>query len=344
MNKMVSIIIINWNGKGYLKTCLPLVYKQDYKNIEVILVDNASMDGSVGYVRKNHPEAKIIINKENLGFAEANNIGYRIAKGDYILFLNNDTEVTYNFLSELVKMLESDKQIGGVQSKILLMDDPERLDSVGAFLTHTGFLYHYGIAKKDSPTYNKQIEIYSAKGACMLYKKSVLEEIKINDEVFDSSYFAYFEETDMCHRVWLAGYKIIFVPSSVIYHKMGGTSTKLSDPFVQFHSFKNRINSYLKNLSFSTLIWLLPSHIVFCELYAFISLVRLNYWLFLAIQKSIWWNIATLKRTFTLREIIQTKIRKVSDKELLLTSMKKVRPSYYRYLLTGLDRYVDGRL
>src|SRR5690606_11519646 len=110
------------------------------------------------------------------------NIGYRKATGDYILFLNNDTEVTRHFLKELVHVLDNNKSIGGVQSKILLMDDRSRLDSVGAFLTNTGFLYHYGIAKPDSEKYNKQISVYSAKGACMMFRKDVLDKILVNSE------------------------------------------------------------------------------------------------------------------------------------------------------------------
>lgn len=343
MKKLVSVIIVNWNGKHFLKECLVSLYNQNYKNIEVIFVDNNSKDGSVEYVKNNFLKTKIVENKENLGFAKANNIGYEESAGDYVLFLNNDTKVTKNFLSELVKVLESDKKIAGAQSKILLMDDPTKLDSVGAFLTNTGFLYHYGIAKKDSPKYYKQIDIYSAKGACMIFKREVLEKIKVDGEIFDSRYFAYFEETDMCHRVWLAGYKIVFAPKSVIYHKMGGTSAKLDNSFVQYHSFKNRINSYIKNLDASTLLKILPSHLLICEAYSFLLITKLRFDVFLSIQKAIIWNIVTLPATIKKRNYIRSLIKNknINEQDLYKTLMKKVRLSYFYYLYRGIEKYDD---
>ncbi len=341
MKRLVSVIIVNWNGKRFLKECLSSLYSQDYKNIEVIFVDNNSKDGSVEYIKKNFPKAKIIVNKENLGFAEGNNIGYKKALGDYILFLNNDTKVTKDFLSESVKVLESEKKIGGAQSKILLMDDPTRLDSVGAFLTNTGFLYHYGIAKKDSTKYDKQVDIYSAKGACMIFKREVLEKIKVDGEIFDGRYFAYFEETDMCHRVWLSGYRIVFAPKSIIYHKMGGTSTKLDNSFVQYHSFKNRINSYIKNLGRIQLLRLLPLHILLCESIAVFYLFRMRFSFFLAVNKAIIWNFINLNKTLKKRTYINKRIRNVLDKDLFPKLRKDVKLSYYFYLYKGIKNYED---
>ena len=344
MSKLVSIIVVNWNGKHYLRACLSSLYKQNYKNIEVLLVDNASIDGSVKYVKKYFPKTKIIINKKNLGFAEPNNIGYDNSKGKYILFLNNDTRVTDNFLTELIKVLQSDKKIGGVQSKILLMDNPKKLDSVGAFLTITGFLYHYGIAKKDSPNYDKQINIYSAKGACMMFSREVLTKVKIDGEIFDSRYFAYFEETDLCHRVWLAGYRIVFAPKSVIYHKLGGTSTLINNAFVQYHSFKNRINSYLKNFERVTLLKILPLHVFLSEVYAVLNLLRANVKLFIAIQKAIVWNIKNINETLKKRSKIQKGVRKIIDKVLLPLIKKRVKLNYYFHLFSGLEYYEDDKI
>ncbi len=341
MKKLVSVIIVNWNGKRFLKECLSSLFNQDYRNIEVIFVDNNSTDDSVEYVKKNFPKVKIIINRKNLGFAEGNNIGYERTKGNYVLFLNNDTRVTEFFLSELVITLESEKKIGGAQSKILLMDDHTRLDAVGAFLTNTGFLYHFGIAKKNSSKYDKKINIYSAKGACMIFKREVLEKIKVDGEIFDSRYFTYFEETDMCHRVWLAGYKIIFTPKSIIYHKMGGTSTKLENSLIQFHSFKNRINSYIKNLGRIELLRLLPLHILLCESIAVFYLFRMRLSFFLAVNKAIIWNFINLNKTLKKRMYINKRIRNVLDKDLFPKLRKDVKLSYYFYLYKGIKNYED---
>lgn len=338
---LVSIVIVNWNGKHFLEKCFSSLYVQKYRNFEVIFVDNASRDGSVEWVKKKYPKTKIAVNDKNLGFAEANNIGYGVSKGEYVLFLNNDTEVTTQFLVELINVLESDLRIAGAQSRILLMDDPKRLDSVGAFLTSSGFLYHYGIAKPDSLQYRKQINLYSAKGACMMFKREVLEKVKVDGEIFDNRYFAYFEETDLCHRVWLAGYKIVFAPKSVIYHKMGGTSTRMDNVFIQYHSFKNRINSYLKNLGPSEFLKIMPTHLFLCEMFAVYALIRFKLRLFLVIQKAILWNVKEISITLSKRRYIQNKIRKLRDNKLFPEIVRKVRLNYFIYLLSGLKKYED---
>lgn len=338
---LVSVIIVNWNGKEHLQKCLPSLYEQSYKDIEVIVVDNASDDGSIEYIKENFRKVKILTNEKNLGFAEANNVGYLVSKGEYILFLNNDTEVTKNFLIKLIGVLASNKKIAGVQSKIFLMDEKDKLDSVGAFLTNSGFLYHYGIRKKDSKKYKKQIGIYSAKGACMMFRKNVLERAKIDSEIFDSKYFAYFEETDLCHRVWLAGFRIIFVPDSIIYHKMGATSSRLKNPFIQFHSYKNRINSYIKNLGILNLIKILPIHILLCELVSVIYLFQGNFETSFSIQRAIFWNLLNLKNTLQKRSFVQRKIRLLRDSEFFPMIIKNVELSYYFHLFRGLEEYED---
>lgn len=341
VNPLVSIIIVNWNGKHFLHDCLSSVADQDYKNIEIIFVDNASTDGSLEYVKSNYPKIIIIENASNLGFAQANNIGYKKCKGEYILFLNNDTKVKKNFLTKLVAGIEGKPDIAGAQSKILHMNNPSLLDSVGAFLTSSGFLLHYGFCKKDSPKYNKIIDIYTAKGASMLFKKSVLDKVRIGSEVFDSRYFAYFEETDLCHRVWLAGYRIIFLPDSVIFHNVGGTSKKIDNTFIQYHSFKNRINSYVKNLGGYQLAAILPLHIVLIELFALYSLIQIKLGLFFALQKSIIWNVITIDETLKKRNIIQKRIRKRTDKEVMPKIKRSVKITYYYYLLFGINNYED---
>jgi hypothetical protein len=332
---LVSIIIVNWNGNQWLPACFESLYKQDYRNFEIIFVDNASKDDSVSLVRSHYPKTKILINKTNLGFADANNVGYKVANGTYVLFLNNDTRVTKTFLSELVKVLESDSKIGGAQSKILLMDHPDTHDSVGAFLTPTGFLYHYGFGAKDKHTFDKQIDLYTAKGACMMFKKSVLQEVEIEGNILDPSYFAYFEETDMCHRIWLAGYRIVYAYKSVIYHKMGATSSSLNNAFVQYHSFKNRINSYSKNLG-TRLFWqILPFHILLSLGIAWFMLLRGKFSIWLAIHKAILWNIRSLPKTRGMRVIIQKRIRTLPDNQLQEKIMRYPSHRYYHSFLTG---------
>lgn len=335
---------MNWNGLQYLKDCFSSLSKQTYKNIEVIFVDNASVDDSVKFVKKNFPKVKIIKTKKNLGFAGGNNVGYRYAKGDYVLFLNNDTKTAPNAIAELVKNMDERPDVGGAQGKILLMDNPKYLDSVGAFLTHTGILYHYGANKRDSAKYNKQIYLYSAKGAFMIFRKNVLDKVLIDGNPLDADYFAYFEETDMCHRVWLSGYKIIYIPSAVMYHKLGGTSTKLNNAFVQYHSFKNRINSYIKNLSIPSLLIILPVHLVICEGFGLLAIFQKNLKLFVAIQRAIYWNIMNMKTTLRKRYDVQARIRKISDAELFPQIIVEVGLDYYLDMPNALAHYKDREI
>ncbi len=326
--KKVSIIIVNWNGIFHLRKCLPGLNKINYPNFEIIVVDNASTDGSIEYIKKNYPKIKIIVNKKNLGFAGGNNVGYKKTTGDYILFLNNDTTVTNNFVTKLVNKIGEDSRYAGVQAKILSMDNNNRLDSVGAFLTNTGFLYHYGYYQLNKKSYDKIKLLYTAKGACMLFRRAVIESVGL----FDGDFFAYFEETDFCHRVWLAGYTIGYAPEAIIYHKIGGTSNNMNNAFIQFHSFKNRINSYIKNLGPIELIKILPLHLLLCEIAAIIFIIRNRFDLFIGINKAIYWNIRNIKNTLRKRRIIQTKIRKIKDKDLMTIIKRNPPVRYYYYL------------
>lgn len=324
----VSVVIVNWNGLHHLKKCLPSLTSVTYKNTEIIIVDNNSTDGSIEFIEKEFNLCKIVKNKKNLGFAGGNNAALPYISGEYVLFLNNDTIVTSNFIDELVLVLKEDPSIGGVQSQILSMDYPDRHDSVGAFLTNTGFLYHFGYFQKVNEKYNKAIPLYTAKGACMMFRKNVIDKVGL----FDDDFFAYFEETDFCHRVWLAGYSIYYAPKSVIYHKVGGTSNSMNNSFIQFHSFKNRINSYIKNLGGIEMIKILPVHLLLCEISAFGFLFKKRPDLFISINKAIFWNAGNLGKTLRKRKKIQKKIRKVSDSQFFSTIKRNPGIKYYYFL------------
>ena len=326
---LVSIIIVNWNGLQWLKGCLPTIEKQTYANREIIIVDNASTDGSVAWIQKQYPSVLVIENDINKGYAEGNNIGYEHAKGKYIVFLNNDTKMAKEAVSELVSYCEANKDVGCVQSKIILMDDEKRLDAYGAFLTPTGFLYHYGFNEKDAKEYEKEIEVYSAKGACMMFSTEVLKEIEVEGKVFDERFFAYFEETDVCHRVWLIGKRIVVVPSSIIYHKVGATSSAMNNAFIQYHSFKNRMNTYLKNFEWKTICWMGILHMGICLGIIVIVAAKGNWGLVRGIAQSVWWNGKQLKATLRKRKIVQESIRKVSDRMIMNKVMKCPTIAYY---------------
>jgi len=326
---LVSIIIVNWNGKDHLEKCIPSVLKNSYQNFEIIVIDNGSTDGSIEYLRLNFSFIKLIRNKSNLGFAEANNQGIDSARGEYVLFLNNDTKVEKNFLSILVTRLSKDDKMGACQPKILHWEKPGKLDSIGSFLMSSGFLYHFGFEANDTGKLNKEIKLFSGKGSCLLIKKLVLDEIGN----FDKDFFAYFEETDLCWRLWLAGYYLLYIPSSVIHHKTWGTSRRLTLGFVTYHSFKNRISSLITNLEIVNLAKILPWHLLICFFIALSYLIWGKPQNSLAIMKAIYWNVKNLKHTLKKRTIVQEKIRRLPDSKLFPIILKDSNISYYWYIL-----------
>src|SRR5258708_1652275 len=333
---LVSVIIVNWNGGEVFQNTLKSFSKIKYSNYEIIVVDNASIDGSTDSLKK---EIKLIKNKENLGFAGGNNIGLKQAMGEYVLLLNNDTEVSSDLLTVLVEKLKSDKELVAIQPKIFLMDEKGKLDNCGSFLTRIGFLEHLGFAKLDAPEFNKERLILSAKGACILIKRKVIDKVGL----FDDDFGSYFEESDFCWRVWLAGYKILYFPETFIYHKLAYTAKKMNPFAVNYHSYKNRINSLIKNLSFWNLITILPVHILVIEALSFYYILKLHFGEAWIIQKAIWWNIKVLLRTLKKRGHVQNKIRKLSDSEIFKDILHPINLGIYFGYLGRLEKDFEER-
>jgi len=256
MNKqpLASIIILNWNGKQYIKDCLVSLKKQSYKNLEVILVDNGSIDGSVSYIKNNFSSfVKLIENKSNLGFATGNNIGIKNSKGKYILLLNNDTKANSSWAEELIKAAESDDSIGMCASKVLSLDNPKIIDNVGHLIYKDGLNRGRGRLEYDEGQYDTIEEVFLPSGCAALYRKKMLDEIG----GFDEDFFAYSDDTDIGIRGRLAGWKCIYVPKAVVYHKYSGSTSPYS-LFKAFHAERNRFWIAVKYF---------PLPILLCNLY-----------------------------------------------------------------------------
>lgn len=339
-NPLVSVIIVNWNGRRFLENCLGSLSKIKYKNTEIFFVDNASKDDSVAFVKKNYPNIKIILNSKNLGYAGGHEGAFRKAKGELILLLSTDTIVEKNLLWELAKAIYSEKNIGAVMPKLLMYPDKNLIDSIGSFFLASGIIYHIGRDKDQAkPQYNKSMEIFSGKGACMLFKKEVLAKTGL----FDKDYFAYFEETDLCHRIWLSGNKVIYWPKTSVCHMGGGASKQMVPSFILYHSYKNILCTYIKNLSLRYLIRVLPLTLVIYQCGFLVFLFTGKFRTAWAFQKSIIWNINNLPATLKKRKIVQNKIRTVSDDYFLPRITRNVSFRYYYYLFTGegLAKYYD---
>lgn len=338
----VSIIVLNWNGKRFLRNCLDSLRKLTYKSIEVIVVDNNSTDGSQDFIKKKYPEFILIENKKNSGFAGGNNIGFNVSKGKYVVFLNNDTVTTPDFLEPLIRDCEEDSRFGCLQPQMRLLYDKNRLDEAGSFMTFTGFLYHYGYHKNyNSEKYNIKKEIFSAKGACIFLPRKVLKKVGL----FDEDYFIFFEESDLCFRLWLAGYKVAYEPKSLIYHAEGGDTTA-SDKFKYerriYLIFRNTTCTYLKNFGILNFLTIFPLFISVQASVLIYFLLKLRLNLVKAIISAYLWNIVNIKKTLIKRKLIQ-KSRKISDTELNKIVMLNPRLDYYYYSLFKTTRdYKDS--
>ena len=237
----VYVIILNWNRKEDTIACLRSLEKVKYPDFSLVLVDNASSDGTVEQVKRDFPAVEIIVNPRNLRFAGGNNIGIECALrngADYVLLLNNDTIVDPDFLSELVRTAESEKNIGMAGSKIYYYDDPKRIWFAGGKVEFwNGWVSHIGIREMDHGQHDTTKQVDYLTGCCLLVKREVIEKVGKLDE----SYFIYGEDADWCIRASAVGFKLFYVPSSVIWHKVSSSSGGNLSLFKNWNKLKSQL-------------------------------------------------------------------------------------------------------
>jgi GT2 family glycosyltransferase len=238
---LISIVILNWNGKDSLSSCIQSAKEQTYPNIEVILVDNASTDGSAEYIKNLFPDLLLIANQENLGYGGGNNRGIQEARGKYIFILNNDTEIEKECVEELWRCMESNPEIGVTTPKILLYDRRNRISAAGLTIYPDGLSIGRGRLEPQEK-YNRMEEVFFGSGCASLLRKEMLEQIGL----FDEDFFAYAEDTDLGWRARLAGWKAFYVPEAVVYHHHSKTFGTYS-PRKAFLVERNRIWVAWKN-------------------------------------------------------------------------------------------------
>jgi len=259
---LVSIVIVNWNGKHHLEHCLPSVLKQTYVNYEVILVDNGSNDGSVEYVRRKYPAILVITNNQNLGFPKAANIGIKAAKGEYVVTLNNDTVADTHWLTELVKAAETSKKVGMVASKMVRLFQQKVIDSAGVLMDKSGAAYDRGSGEQDLGQFGSLAEVFAPCGGAALWRREMLKDIGL----FDEDYFAYYEDVDLSFRARLAGWQCIYAAKAVAYHVHSASSGGAGSAFKYYMLARNRLWTIAKNLSIRQMIIYSPVIIVYTAL------------------------------------------------------------------------------
>jgi GT2 family glycosyltransferase len=225
----MSIIIPHLNGKHHLDDCLGSLRRQTFTDFEVIVVDNGSTDGSQAYIKDNFPEVKILELDKNMGFTGACIAGYKVSKGDLVVLLNNDTEVDDQWLETLVNSFERVPEAGSVASKMLLFDQHNMIHTAGDYYRADGIPGNRGVWQQDSGQYDNETFVFSACGGAAAYRRTMLEEIGFLDEDF----FFSCEDIDLAWRINLTGYRVLYNPKAVVYHKLkaSGGSGSLSSYF-----------------------------------------------------------------------------------------------------------------
>ncbi|MBR9647296.1 glycosyltransferase family 2 protein [Clostridium tyrobutyricum] len=249
---LIYIILINYNGYEDTIECVNSLEKINYRNHKIIIVDNASHDNSLTILKQKLNDCIIIESKENLGFAGGNNLGIKYAldhNADYIMLLNNDTVVEKDFLYKMLKSFNNDNNVGVVGCKIMYHSNKNIIWYGGGYIDWFRFIgAHYGMGQFDKGQYDDEKEIDFMTGCCMLIKAKVFEKVGFLPE----NYFMYFEDVDFCVKVKNFGYKIIYNPKAVIYHKVGLSSGGEESPFSIEWCTRNRLifmNKYKSNVS-----------------------------------------------------------------------------------------------
>ena len=246
----IAVVILNWNGREFLRKFLPSVLANSQDVAEVIIADNASTDSSIEFLQNNFPQVRIINNRTNGGFARGYNEALAEVEADYFVLLNSDIEVTPNWIEPVIKLMESDKTIAACQPKLRSYQEKEKFEYAGAA---GGFIDEYGYPfcrgrifqhiETDYGQYDDAIEIFWATGACMFVRADLYKKFGGLDEDF----FAHMEEIDFCWRLKNDGYKIMYCPDSVVFHVGGGTLPKKSS-HKTYLNFRNNISLLYKNL------------------------------------------------------------------------------------------------
>jgi GT2 family glycosyltransferase len=249
MKNNVAVIIPNWNGKKWLEICLNSLFKQTYHAFEIVVVDNGSTDDSISYIDQHFPQVKVVALRNNKGFAAAINAGVRSVKTDYVAFLNNDTEADPDWLNELMTCAQRNPEIASFCSKLLNYDDRKKIDGVGIQINEVGQARSIGWEEKDVGQFEKERLIFGATGGAALFKREIF--LKVGG--FDEHYFMYSEEVDWAFRAQFLGYKSLYSPKAIIYHKHKATSGKRQD-MLEYWQFKNMYMTIIKNFPTSILL------------------------------------------------------------------------------------------
>lgn len=256
--KKVAVVILSWNGKKFLEQFLPSVLRYTSLDLcEIIVADNGSTDGSIEYIQEQFPAIRIIKNSRNGGYAGGYNDALKQVDTEYFVLLNQDVEVTENWVESVIKEMVKDSRIAAAQPKLRAYNDKlyfEYAGAAGGYLDKYGYAFCRGrifdTIEQDKGQYDDTTDIFWATGACLFVRADAYRAAGGLDEDF----FAHQEEIDLCWRLNNMDHRIIAVPSSVVYH-VGGGSLPQGNPKKTYLNFRNNLMMMFKNLPLADLLW-----------------------------------------------------------------------------------------
>ena len=305
----VLIIIVIHNAVPYLEPCLTSLAAAIYPaGFEILIIDNASTDGGVDYLRQHWSELTLITNQHNLGFAAANNLGFSYGidhNFDYVFLLNQDTVVDQNFLAQAVIVAEQDQSIAAVQSKLLLFHDSGKINSIGNEIHYLGFAFAGGYQQADQSLESKNITY--ASGASVLIRTAAIKKTGM----FNPDFFMYHEDTDLGWRFWLDGFRVVLAPQSVVYHKY-----EFSRSIAKYYYMeRNRYLVILQNYHWATIILVLPA-LLLMELGLFAYSLVSGWWREKIKVYGYFFKLSSWRKIIDSRHQVQKK-RKITDRQML---------------------------
>ncbi|MFY8020243.1 MAG: glycosyltransferase family 2 protein [Bacteroidia bacterium] len=319
----VDIVILNHNGKKFLDECFTSVLNGNYKNQKIYLLDNASTDDDVTYVRTHYPQIEIIQNPLNNGYCAAYNLAFEVCKSPYIVCLNNDVVVHPDWLNHLVELAESNQNIAALQPKILSYfnhDEFEYAGASGGMMDLWGYPFLRGRIfdhiEKDKAQYNDITEVFWTSGAAMFIRKSALDSCG----VFDETIVHHMDEIDLCWRLRLSGYELKVQPLSEIYH-IGGASIPKNSFKKVYWNHRNSLYLLLKNYSFKNVLLFATGHFLLDIIAAWTFLLQGNFTAFKAIAFAHVWILTNLRLIMKKRKVVQS-IRIINDKKIMAVLYK----------------------
>ncbi len=260
----VAVVILNYNGRSILEQFLPSVTQFTPSNYRIIVADNGSLDASISFVKSTYPNLELIELAQNYGFAGGYNEALKQVETDYYVLLNSDVEVTENWIEPLVEVMKNDASIAAIQPKILAQKNKSNFEHAGAaggYFDNLGYPFCRGriidFCEEDQGQYDTTQEIFWASGAAMLVRANLYHQLG----GLDADYFAHMEEIDLCWRMKRAGFRILCVPTSKVYHVGGGTLA-YDSPNKVYLNFRNSLTTLFKNEASLKLIWLFPLRLI----------------------------------------------------------------------------------